>query len=118
MTAQYWPLRIFFFPDGNFLTQTKIRLFTIVVRNDNKKSRHITQCNELDSVSCCRVIYRFVSSQFVTWFSQESHTEVDVVLAIADVLTSIFQKSYDALANDMEEETCKWHESFRHRISN
>ena len=53
----------------------------------------------LFTVDLCFVVY------FVTWFSEESHAEVDVVLSIADVLTSVLQKPYDALAHDVKEES-------------
>lgn len=38
-----------------------------------------------------------------TWLPEESHAEIDVVLAVADMLPSVLEQPDDSFADDMEE---------------
>ena len=43
--------------------------------------------------------------QRCTWFAEESHTEIDVVLAVTDVLPAVLQQPHHSLTYNVEEQT-------------
>lgn len=49
-----------------------------------------------------------------TWLPEESHAEIDVVLAVTDVLPAVLQESNHSLADNVEEQACRW---FGFRVS-
>lgn len=51
-----------------------------------------------------------------TWFAEESHTEIDVVLAVTDVLPAVLQQPHHSLTYHVKEQT--WEERERERKRN